>query len=130
MLEEHGVIKIFEDGEPIFKQGDAGDEMYVVSPGKVKILKEVEDREVALAVLEPKDFFGEIALFGHPRSASAQAMGKTELIALDKNTFLSFINEPLVWNVLERWSERLKNIYDQLASSVIKEQWRQEHWWL
>lgn len=62
-------------GKVLFKEGDAGDRMYVVLDGKVMISKYIPGAgEEALAFLERGDYFGEMALIDNqPRSADAKA---------------------------------------------------------
>jgi len=62
-------------GEVIFREGDAGDAMYVVLDGRVRISKEIPGAgEEALAFMERGDWFGEMALIDNqPRSALATA---------------------------------------------------------
>lgn len=128
MLEEHGIIRKYQDGETIFKQGEKGREMYIIRLGKVKIFRKSDSKQVTLATLGVDDFFGEMALFGDlPRSATVQAVGQTELLAVDKGIFMNLIKEPVVWKVLERMSQRLRDIDDQLESLVVKEQLRREY---
>jgi CRP-like cAMP-binding protein len=64
-----------ESGETIFREGDAGDAMYIVLEGKVVISKFLEGAGVeALSILERGEFFGEMALIDEqPRSADASA---------------------------------------------------------
>jgi CRP-like cAMP-binding protein len=59
----------------IFREGEAGSEMYVVLEGKVMISKYIPGAgEEALAFLERGDYFGEMALIDNqPRSADAKA---------------------------------------------------------
>jgi len=45
--------KIYQSGEIIVRQGEAGDCMYFVQSGKVEVIKESEGREVKLAELGP-----------------------------------------------------------------------------
>lgn len=58
----------------IFREGDLGDQMYIVLEGKVMISKEIfGSGEEALAFLERGDYFGEMALIDkQPRSADAK----------------------------------------------------------
>ncbi|MBK8789222.1 MAG: cyclic nucleotide-binding domain-containing protein [Holophagaceae bacterium] len=49
-------------GEILFREGDAGDGLYVVVRGSVRISKQGATGEEALAVLESPAFFGEMAL--------------------------------------------------------------------
>ncbi len=65
----------YEEGEVIFREGDPGDEMYVVVEGTVMISRTVPGAgEEALAFLQRGDYFGEMALIDRDtRSASAKA---------------------------------------------------------
>lgn len=128
MLEEHGIIRQYKSGDTVFKEGDKEKEMYVVRSGKVKIFRTRQGREVKLATLQPDDFFGEMALFGdHLRSASAQAVSDTELQVLDKDTFMSFVKQPVVWVVLAKMSERIREVDDKIEELSVQDQLRKEH---
>ncbi|MBW2285105.1 MAG: cyclic nucleotide-binding domain-containing protein, partial [Deltaproteobacteria bacterium] len=60
-----------EDGGFICREGDLGDELYVVYRGEVKVLKGSGGREKCLAVTRRGDCLGEIAVLGDvPRTAS------------------------------------------------------------
>ena len=69
------------NSEVVFREGDAGTTMFVISEGEV----EVETAGQDLATLGPGAFFGEIALVTDlPRSATIRAKGRVELLALDR----------------------------------------------
>ncbi len=65
----------FPAQEYIFREGEAGDRMFVVLEGQVMISKQITGAgEEALAFLERGDYFGEMALIDQqPRSADARA---------------------------------------------------------
>lgn len=76
-------------GTHLFREGDQGDQMYIVLEGQVRISKVIPGAgEEALAILGRGDFFGEIALIqGQERSADAQAHGgAATVLALDQGT--------------------------------------------
>lgn len=78
--------KRFSPGEPLFREGDRGDEMYIVMQGRVRISKQIPGiGEEALAILKRGEFFGEMALLDdQPRSADARAhQGPLTVLALD-----------------------------------------------
>ena len=55
--------KKFDKGDVIFREGDPGDQMYIVLDGRIMISKFVPGAgEEALAFLDRGDFFGEMAL--------------------------------------------------------------------
>lgn len=67
--------KKFAPLQEIFREGETGDEMYVLLEGRVMISKYIPGAgEEALAFLERGDYFGEMALIDNePRSADAKA---------------------------------------------------------
>lgn len=68
-------------GAVVFCEGEPGDRMYVVAEGEVI----VESNGHELARLGAGAFFGEIALVTDlPRSATARAAGRVELLAIDR----------------------------------------------
>jgi CRP-like cAMP-binding protein len=68
--------------EQVFAEGEPGATMFVVSEGEVAV--ESGGRE--LAKLGPGAFFGEIALVTDlPRSATVRALGRVELLAIDRD---------------------------------------------
>jgi len=72
----------------LLREGDTGDEMFLVRSGSLVISKGVTGRvEQVLARVGPGDFFGEMALFDRsPRSATIQADSDTMLLVLDRPT--------------------------------------------
>lgn len=108
--------------EVLFKKGDAGEEMYFIRKGKIKISIGEEDQEKVLAIIKEGDFFGEMAVIdGSPRSASATAIEETDLIIIDKESFVTRINEnPLVAYVVEILTKRIRTLDEQLAYLTIK----------
>src|SRR5438093_9131590 len=60
-------------GTFLFRAGDAGDAMYIIERGKVRIcLRATDGHEVTLTELSRGDFFGDMALLdGQRRSADA-----------------------------------------------------------
>jgi CRP/FNR family transcriptional regulator, cyclic AMP receptor protein len=73
-------------GQVICREGDPGEEMFVVRRGSIVISKLVTGRvEQVLARIGPGDFFGEMALFDHsPRSATVQSDSDVTLLVLDR----------------------------------------------
>ncbi len=75
-------------GEIVIREGENGDQMYIVKNGAVNVY--VEDhrtkRRRLLAILGQGDHFGEIALFlDSPRSATVEARDDSELLVISRN---------------------------------------------
>jgi CRP/FNR family cyclic AMP-dependent transcriptional regulator len=74
-------------GQVLFREGDHGDEMFLVRSGSIVVSKAVTGRvEQVLARMGPGDFFGEMALFDRsPRSATIQGDTEVMLLVLDRD---------------------------------------------
>lgn len=121
----------FEGSASIFKEGDLGQEMYVILDGKVRISKQIPGAgEEALAILERGQYFGEMAVIEDtPRSADAIAhipcslwvIGREQLDQLmftDKD--LAYV---LLWTFVRTLSERLRETNEKLRSFFAVSKW-------
>lgn len=74
-------------GQVLFREGDLGDEMFVVRRGAIIISKAVTGRvEQVLSRETAGSFFGEMSLFDRsPRSATIQAESDVDLLVLDRD---------------------------------------------
>jgi CRP-like cAMP-binding protein len=83
--------------EVLFRAGDRADALYIVAKGKVEVMEKDAQGEHALAVLEPGQTFGEMALLtGGPRTATVRAVDKTELLRIDRKDFRDLISRDRV----------------------------------
>jgi CRP/FNR family cyclic AMP-dependent transcriptional regulator len=88
---------------PLFAGLDAGDALFVVISGTIKItLPNESGDEAILATLRNGDVFGELALLdGAPRSATAVALEATETFVLPRERFRQLIaSEPTIRDAL------------------------------
>ncbi len=110
----------FTNGQMIFKKGDPGTSMMAVLSGRVRISAySIDGREIILNMVDPGHLFGEIALLdGKERSADATAMGKTELLILDRRDFLPFLekNPKSAVQLIEVLCARLRRTSDMVES--------------
>lgn len=108
-----GHVKNLRKGDILFKEGDEGDEMFLIKSGKIRIIKEMDNGEKkTLAFLGEGSFFGEMAILDNiARSASAIAEVDTELIIVDRDAFLSKINEnPFIKYTISTLTHRLRRV--------------------
>jgi CRP-like cAMP-binding protein len=116
-------LRKYKDGEIIFREGEPGVGLYIVMRGRVRIFKSVKEcNEITLAEFVPPQFFGEIAVIeGGPRTASAVAVGDTELLGFFKADLMELIetNPRAGAKILLRISEilckRLRNADREIA---------------
>jgi CRP/FNR family cyclic AMP-dependent transcriptional regulator len=78
----------FNKDDMLFQEEAPGDRMHVIKGGTVKIVKKVKDKENTIAVLNPGEFFGEMALLdGLPRSAGAKAGEPATVITITRANY-------------------------------------------
>jgi CRP/FNR family transcriptional regulator, cyclic AMP receptor protein len=82
----------FSDDAILVRQGDAGDGLYVLTGGMVKISVAAETgNETTLAVRSRGDLIGEFAVLdGQPRTATARAVGAVGAIKITRARFTAF----------------------------------------
>jgi len=91
------IERSFMPNEFIFWDGDTPEWLYMVTQGKVKVLKYSSlGKEFIIAFFGPGEMFGEVAVFANkPYPASAQAIAETKVVGIKREDFLSFLaNRP------------------------------------
>jgi len=118
--------KILKPNEVLFRQGDPGNEMFLIRSGKVKISRQAGGQEKTLAVLKEGDFFGEMAVIdGSTRSATATAVEETKLLIIDREAFKSQLkSNPMIEYVLETMSRRLRDTNKMVEFLMIRDELR------
>lgn len=78
------VLKRFNAGQVLFKEGDLADGLYLIRRGSVAVAKKFKGEERVLAYVSAGNYVGEMAMLdGGPRSASVTASVLTEVLVFD-----------------------------------------------
>jgi len=124
-LQESMVAVDLHRGAVLFREGDEGDRVYVVSDGKIKLGQTSPDgRENLLALLGPGQMFGELSLFDPgPRSATATAVTDTKLLGLGHEDLLPLLSgrPGVARGLLLQLASRLRRSNDTLADLVFSD---------
>ncbi len=89
----HAIESVMEEinlqpGEVLFREGDPGDNAYIIKQGELEILTESNGREVLLSLRTDNAVIGEMALVqSSPRTATVRARSKSKLFAIKKDNF-------------------------------------------
>ena len=125
-----GQVRQVKAGEVIFREGDAGDGLFIVLKGSVRISKRSATGEEALAVLEPPAFFGEMALIDlAARAADAIANEPSELFFIPLQDLRSLIEVQhkvalkILYALCEVLAQRLRETNDRYMSIFTIAQW-------
>jgi CRP-like cAMP-binding protein len=108
--------KEIEAGKTVFVENMAGESLYLIQRGVVRISKMLaEGDEETLVVLGPADVFGEMTIFdGGLRSATARIAEDASLFCLTRKNFDKFcVQEPgiglkLALNIIRLFSSRIR----------------------
>lgn len=123
--ELHGLSKLskkrrYPRGNIVLYKGDAGDVIYLILEGKVKVvLSHSDGKEIILNTLISGDYFGEMSIFDHmPRSANIVAMEDCEFLAIPQKAITDQIkkNPQLAFKLLSIMSQRLREANEQISS--------------
>ena len=102
----------YRRGEIVFSAGDAGDALFGVVSGRIRIsTANADGREAFLNIMEPGDSFGEIALLdGGTRTATATATEASELVSIRREPLFDLLErEPkATLELLRLCGERLR----------------------
>jgi hypothetical protein len=98
-----GELRRYRAGETIVRQGDQGDEMFVILQGETAVFVAEHERRQKVSAFYRGDVFGEMSLVRHAeRSADVVAVDDVEVLA-----------------VSERFLERLRRRYPRIAARLF-----------
>lgn len=107
-------------GSYVFREGESGEEMYILQEGQVEIVKRYGPEEKRLALLEAGDFFGEMSMLeSRPRSASARVVADARVLAVDPSTFDQMLREypEVAVRMLRALGQRLRRYEDEAVAA-------------
>jgi len=98
-------IENYPEGSTVIKQGDGGDQFYLIEEGTADAIKDTEGTESVVFQYKENDYFGELALLkDEPRAATIKATSALRVARLDRGSFKRLLG-PLE-SVLERNTEK------------------------
>ena len=123
--------RVFQAGETIFEENDAGNSLLVIISGEVRITQRANvSGEETLTVLKKGDFFGEMALLEDlPRSATAIANSDTLILEIGSEKFLHFLHKDpasgvkILITLARILSARLREADSKIKAFVNLSQW-------
>src|SRR6202790_5537488 len=115
----------FHKNQHVFEQGDVADSVFYIQKGKIKLTVVSEQgKEAVVAILEPRQFFGESCMNGHARRiATTTAMEDCLITAITKAAMIAAIHdeprfsELFMAYLLTRNSRIEEDLIDQLFNS-------------
>jgi CRP-like cAMP-binding protein len=125
-----GQVRNYKKDEVLFHEGDAGDGLFIVVSGSVRISKRSATGEEALAVLEPHAFFGEMALIDFsPRAADAIANEPSDVFFIPLKELRALIEAhhqialKVLYALCEVLAQRLRETNEKYMTVFTIAQW-------
>jgi CRP/FNR family transcriptional regulator len=117
-LEEVALVKSWDKGETIFREGDASDFLLTVLTGRVKIVKlQPSGKEVILEIFGPGDPVGAVVAYeGRPFPASAIALERTTCLLVRRGPFFGLLERhpSLVRGLLLAFTRRIVELAQRI----------------
>ncbi len=125
-LAGHARHAVFAPGETIFRQGDAGNSLFVIRRGAIMLQLDHAHGSQPLARLETGAYFGEMSLLtGEPRSATACAVSDCELLMIEERHLRPLLEaHPEVLESVSRIIAQRRTGIDQARQSMAERQSR------
>lgn len=106
--------------EYIFWEGDPSNWLYVVSEGKVRVLKQsASGKDIILEIISSGDLFGGVAVLDkRPYPASAQAMEDSKILKLSRSNILKILDSypTVAIDTVTYMGKRLRDAHEMMRS--------------
>ena len=117
-LEEKMILTVYKKGDFIFREGELGQELYILVEGHVSVLKkDREGHEHEIIELKGGTLFGEMSLIDiQKRAASIRVLSETTIAILNYSSLLDVYHDNLelftkiVLNIAREISRRLRRM--------------------
>ena len=114
----------FAGGADVFKEGDAGDALYVVARGQVQISAVIgEGERQVLSRVPAGEMFGELAIIDNqPRSATATAEVDTTVYMVPRDAMVEMLNSSpqFSFTMMREMTQRLREFNRQYIRQLLQ----------
>ena len=125
------VRKTLPKGTVLFKEGDKGEEAFLIIAGQIQLWKNVlSEYPQMLGTVGPGDVVGEMALFDNrPRLAEAMVSEDSEVFVIPRGDFSERIASmnPVMRRILQIMVERVRKMTDEFMQRKQSAKWG-ENW--
>ena len=108
--------RTFNGGEVIIREGDSGNTFFQLLEGRVGVFKNYDKAdEVQVAVIEPGQYFGEMAVIeNYPRSSTVVAIGDVKVVEIPAEALNEYFtqNPDKILSIMEVFGSRIKKMTD------------------
>ena len=125
-LAKRAVVRSYQRGAIIVREGDRGDALHVIISGSVAVVRAAGDgRETILSILKDREFFGEMSLFDDSgtRSATVRAVSFCQVASIARSEMLGIIeSNPRIGRALIlALSRRLREANELISTTTSQD---------
>ena len=116
--------RIYKKGEFLFKEGDQGEELFIIQSGEVRVYRSDKEKKKVfeLGVFKKGSVVGEMSLFDNTeRSATAEANTDTRVIYIDKPHFEKQVEKVPPWlaSIIKIIIKRLRDTTQRIKDDTL-----------
>lgn len=120
LLKQRADERAYPKGSIVFQEGDRGDHLLIIVKGRLRIaLLDKDGNETIIRELGLHDQVGELSLLdGLPRSATAVALEKTQLLRIARESFLALLEKhpAIALKVMARMAADLRRLTEHVRT--------------
>ncbi|MBC2713680.1 MAG: cyclic nucleotide-binding domain-containing protein [Desulfobacteraceae bacterium] len=112
----------YTKGETVFKEGDAGQSMFLLVKGRAGVVKDFFGGERSLGMIQTGEYFGEMSLLsGNNRSATVHAHTDLVCYTINQHDFMALVekNHRLSLNMIQTINDRLIHSESKANQQII-----------
>ena len=121
-LIENATETAFAANKVVLKQGEPGEDMYIITAGSVQVsLHLAEKEDLVMGKLSTGEAFGEIALFDQqPRTATVTTCEPSQFLCINRKKFHAYLmeNPHVAIQLLRTLSKRLRATSDSVKDTM------------
>src|SRR5258708_29537521 len=109
-------------GAAVYKEGDAGSDMYIIESGQIDIVRQSGSEEV-IDSLGPGDFFGEMAMLeDQPRGVTAIAKTASRILRIERAAFADVLrqNVEIAVRIMRKMSARQRRTEQRMHDALTE----------
>ena len=113
--------QLYPDQSVICREGEPGNNLFIIVNGKVEVIKKAGKQENVIAIREPGEFVGEMAILeSAPRYATLKASGEVRVLIIEGAAFTSilFDRPEVAVSVLRHMSSRVRQLNEKVGMSI------------
>lgn len=120
---QHSTTRVYPANTILISEGDQSDSLYVILDGQVKVyVSDNLGKEVILNIMDPGEFFGELALLDNePRSASVKTLTQAKIMIISKQDFKNSLssNSKMIYKLINFLIRQIRTLTSNVKNLAL-----------